>query len=98
MPVEQPKAPATTLDTPSFGNLVVEGPYLGWESPPQKIVIIRKGKKRSHDLLVIPEYALAEADTAVLSSVFDTTDEEQEEEDEPTLRPCSYKKHRIQAP
>lgn len=73
---------------------MVEGPSSGLKSPSQKIVLNRKGKKRSRNLFVIPESVLAEAGTTVLSFVFETIEEEQEEEDEPRLRPHSSETRR----
>lgn len=80
--VDQPEVPTVT----DLASPVAKGPYSGFKSPPQTIIIERKGKKRSRDLSVIPKSILVEAGTTFLSSTFETAEEDQEE-DESRLRP-----------
>lgn len=73
---DQSEAPVAIEFSPSTNGPKVGGSFSGFGSPPQKIVIRRKGKKWSRDLPVIPKFILAKAGTVVLSSALDTLEEE----------------------
>lgn len=78
---EQPKASVAIDLVPHLASgSIAGGSSSRFMSPPLKIVIKRKGKKRSSDLSIIPKSILAKVGAATLSNDFQAVVEEQEEE------------------
>lgn len=92
--VDQPTTLAIATPVPPMA----EGSSSVLKSPPQKITTKQKGQKWSLDMPIITEVILVEAGAVVLSSAFETAEEDQEEEDELRLCPHSTKKSRSQGP